>query len=36
MGLAEIVARENRRGLWSGQLVTPDEWRAGKWLTGEK
>jgi len=33
---AEIIARENRRGLWRGQFVTPAEWRAGKRLPGEE
>ena len=33
---AEIIARENKRGLWRGQFVKPDEWRAGKRLPGEK
>lgn len=33
---AEIIARENKRGLWRGQFVTPAEWRAGKRLPGEK
>jgi len=32
---AEIVARENKRGLWRGQFLDPDEWRAGKRLPGE-
>ena len=33
---AEIIARENRRGLWRGQFVIPSEWRAGKRLPAEK
>jgi endonuclease YncB( thermonuclease family) len=33
---AEIIARENKRGLWRGQFVRPDEWRAGKRLPEEK
>src|SRR5262245_46667149 len=33
---AEIIARENKRGLWRGQFVTPKEWRAGKRLPGEE
>ena len=33
---AEIIARENKRGLWRGQFVPPKEWRAGKGLPGEK
>jgi len=32
---AEIAARENKRGLWRGQFLDPDEWRAGKRLHGE-
>ena len=32
---AEIAARENKRGLWRGQFLDPDEWRAGKRLPGE-
>jgi endonuclease YncB( thermonuclease family) len=33
---AEIIARENKRGLWRGQFIDPDDWRAGKRLPGEK
>ena len=33
---AEIIARENKRGLWRGQFVTPAEWKSGKRLPGEK
>jgi endonuclease YncB( thermonuclease family) len=33
---AEIIARENKRGLWRGQFVIPAEWRVGKRLPGEK
>jgi endonuclease YncB( thermonuclease family) len=36
MNAAEIIARENKRGLWRGQFVDPDDWRAGKRLPGEK
>jgi endonuclease YncB( thermonuclease family) len=36
MNGAEIIARENRRGLWRGQFLDPDDWRAGKRLPGEK
>jgi endonuclease YncB( thermonuclease family) len=32
---AEAIARENRRGLWRGTFVHPDEWRRGKRLPGE-
>jgi endonuclease YncB( thermonuclease family) len=33
---AEIIARENQRGLWRGKFIDPDNWRAGKRLPGEK
>jgi len=33
---AEIIARENKRGLWRGEFVDPDAWRAGKRLPGER
>jgi endonuclease YncB( thermonuclease family) len=33
---AEIIARENKRGLWRGEFVDPAEWRKGKRLPGEK
>jgi len=33
---AEIIARENKRGLWRGEFVNPVEWRKGKRLPGEK
>jgi endonuclease YncB( thermonuclease family) len=33
---AEIIARENKRGLWRGEFVNPAEWREGKRLPGEK
>jgi endonuclease YncB( thermonuclease family) len=36
MNPAEIIARENKRGLWRGQFVDPEEWRTGKRLPGEK
>ena len=36
MNGAEIIARENKRGLWRGQFLDPDDWRAGKRLPGEK
>src|SRR5262245_10069147 len=32
---AEIIARENKRGLWRGEFVDPAEWRKGKRLSGE-
>src|SRR5262245_24374780 len=31
----EIIARENKRGLWRGQFQLPDTWRAGVRLPGE-
>jgi endonuclease YncB( thermonuclease family) len=36
MAGAEIIARENKRGLWRGQFLDPDDWHAGKRLPGEK
>ena len=33
---AEIIARENERGLWRREFVDPDAWRAGKRLPGER
>jgi endonuclease YncB( thermonuclease family) len=33
---AEIIARENERGLWRGQFLDPDDWLAGKRLAGEE
>ncbi len=32
----EIMAREDKLGLWQGQFVPPDEWRQGKRLPGEE
>ena len=31
----EIIARENKRGLWQGQFVVPKKWRKGERLPGE-
>jgi endonuclease YncB( thermonuclease family) len=31
----EIMAREQKRGLWRGEFVVPERWRAGKRLPGE-
>jgi WD40 repeat protein len=31
----EIMARSNKRGLWRGEFVIPEEWRMGKRLPGE-
>jgi hypothetical protein len=31
----EIMARENKRGLWRGQFVLPSKWRKGERLAGE-
>jgi hypothetical protein len=33
---AEVIARENKRGLWRGPFLPPDEWREGKRLPGEE
>jgi endonuclease YncB( thermonuclease family) len=32
----EIIARENKRGLWRGTFVAPDKWRKGERLKGEE
>lgn len=32
---AELIARLNQRGLWRGEFVRPDRWRAGERLPGE-
>jgi endonuclease YncB( thermonuclease family) len=32
----EIIARENKRGLWRGKFVVPGSWRKGERLPGEK
>jgi endonuclease YncB( thermonuclease family) len=31
----EIIARENKRGLWRGKFVEPERWRKGERLPGE-
>src|SRR5262245_11192714 len=31
----EIIARDNKRGLWRGKFMLPDTWRAGVRLPGE-
>lgn len=31
----EIIARENKRGLWRGKFVVPERWRKGERLMGE-
>jgi endonuclease YncB( thermonuclease family) len=31
----EIIARENKRGLWRGDFVLPERWRKGERLKGE-
>ena len=31
----EIIARENKRGLWRGQFIVPGRWRMGDRLPGE-
>jgi endonuclease YncB( thermonuclease family) len=33
---AEVIARENKRGLWRGQFIAPKRWRKGERLPGEK
>jgi endonuclease YncB( thermonuclease family) len=32
----EIIARENRRGLWRGEFIPPKRWRKGERLPGEE
>jgi endonuclease YncB( thermonuclease family)/Leucine-rich repeat (LRR) protein len=32
----EIIARENKRGLWRGKFIEPEQWRKGDRLPGEK
>ena len=34
--VAEIAARENKRGFWRGKFIDPADWRDGKRLPGEK
>ena len=31
----EIIARENKRGLWRGEFIAPKRWRKGERLPGE-
>jgi endonuclease YncB( thermonuclease family) len=31
----EIIARENKRGLWRGEFIVPERWRKGERLKGE-
>ena len=31
----EIIARENKRGLWRGKFIVPERWRRGERLRGE-
>jgi endonuclease YncB( thermonuclease family) len=31
----EIIARENKRGLWRGKFIAPKRWRKGERLSGE-
>jgi endonuclease YncB( thermonuclease family) len=33
---AEIIARENKRGMWRGEFVDPIKWREGERLPGEE
>lgn len=35
MDVWEIIARENKRGLWRGQFIPPKRWRKGERLPGE-
>jgi endonuclease YncB( thermonuclease family) len=35
MDIWEIIARENKRGLWRGEFVPPKRWRKGERLPGE-
>jgi Leucine-rich repeat (LRR) protein len=32
----EIIARENKRGLWRGKFIEPEQWRKGDRLPGEE
>jgi hypothetical protein len=32
----EVIARENKRGLWRGKFVFPEKWRKGERLPQEK
>jgi hypothetical protein len=32
----ESIARENKRGIWRGELILPADWRKGERLPGEK
>ena len=32
----EVIARENKRGMWRGEFVVPEEWRKGKRLPLEE
>jgi len=32
----EVIARQNKRGLWRGKFVAPDRWRKGDRLPGEQ
>jgi endonuclease YncB( thermonuclease family) len=31
----EVIARENKRGMWRGKFVGPERWRKGERLPGE-
>jgi endonuclease YncB( thermonuclease family) len=31
----EIIARENKRGVWKGKFIVPERWRKGERLPGE-
>ena len=36
MAAWEVIARENKRGLWRGKFVFPEKWRKGERLPQEK
>src|SRR5262245_29729579 len=36
MAAWEVFARDNRRGMWRGTFVFPEDWRKGERLPGEK
>jgi endonuclease YncB( thermonuclease family) len=35
MAAWESIARENKRGIWRGELILPEKWRKGERLEGE-
>lgn len=36
MAAWEVIARDNKRGLWRGTFIFPEKWRKGERLPGEK